>query len=161
EKDSKDNAQQAGSGTVADTSRGPSTDGSMDDGAGSIGSASPSPEATTGGTDIAAAAPESSGDSQVGKVEDYDVRDDAKAETDVVVTDNNPGEAEDTSAGHPPLYEYMGCVRLNSAERRATATIPPMAMMTPMVCVQACGDRDANIAGMVHGNICMCSHEEN
>ncbi|CAN0366960.1 unnamed protein product, partial [Scytosiphon promiscuus] len=65
EGDSKDNlsqpsvdeaAQQAGQGTSADTFHGPSTDGSMDDSAGNIGSALPSPEAMAVATDTAAAA---------------------------------------------------------------------------------------------------------
>ncbi|CAN0382870.1 unnamed protein product, partial [Scytosiphon promiscuus] len=56
EKDSEDTplqlaveevTQQTGSGTTTDTPNGPTMDGPMDDGAGSIGSASPSLEAAT------------------------------------------------------------------------------------------------------------------
>ncbi|CAN0361777.1 unnamed protein product, partial [Scytosiphon promiscuus] len=62
-------AQQAGQGTSADTFHGPSTDGSMDGGAGNIDSAPFTPEAITVATDTAAAALESSDDPRVGTVE--------------------------------------------------------------------------------------------
>ncbi|CAN0361814.1 unnamed protein product, partial [Scytosiphon promiscuus] len=70
---------------------------------------------------------------QAGTVEAVTPPDDAETETDADMTINDPGSAEGTNAVRSSLYEYMGCVRLDSAERREAAMLPQLAELTPTV----------------------------
>ncbi|CAN0094819.1 unnamed protein product, partial [Scytosiphon promiscuus] len=55
------------------------------------------------------------------------------------------------------LYEYTDCLRLQPFERTFPSTLPPLAMMTPSVCISACQRKEALFAVMLRGDICVCS----
>ncbi|CAN0420347.1 unnamed protein product, partial [Scytosiphon promiscuus] len=51
----------------------------------------------------------------------------------------------------------MGCVRLDSAERREAAMLPQLAELTPTACIEGCRSQRAHLAALMRGDACMCA----